>query len=35
VLFFGENLGVTHDVAKRILKILRKNPEILRTSPVA
>jgi hypothetical protein len=35
VLFFGENLGVTHDVAKRILKILRKNPEILRVSPAA
>lgn len=35
VLFFGENLGVTHDVAKRILKILRKNPEILRASPAA
>ncbi|HEY4740347.1 MAG TPA: hypothetical protein VIH76_07125 [Candidatus Acidoferrales bacterium] len=34
VLFFGENLGVTHDVAKRTVKVLRKNPEILRsTSP--
>jgi hypothetical protein len=35
VLFFGENLGVTHDVAKRILKILRKKPEIFRASPAA
>jgi hypothetical protein len=35
VLFFGENLGVTHDVAKLILKILRKKPEIFRASPAA
>ena len=30
VLFFGENLGVTHDVGKRIVKILRKNPQVVR-----
>jgi hypothetical protein len=35
VLFFGENLGVTHDVAKRTVKILRKNPEIFRSAPPA
>ncbi len=33
VLFFGENLGVTHDVAKRIVKILRKNSQTFRGSP--
>ncbi|MFZ0038389.1 MAG: hypothetical protein WAK91_13255 [Candidatus Acidiferrales bacterium] len=33
VLFFGENLGVTHDVAKRVVKVLRKNSQAFRGSP--